>query len=96
VPEVNYTFRAWHDWCHWQGDFDFSLYGECATCNMQIEHVRSFFGVNDQTDGWARLLIAEVIGQRQYFERYRSYIADQRAFAHAYLVDPEFALSRRW
>ena len=37
APEVNYAFRAWHDWCHWMGGFDFSLYGECATCNMQIE-----------------------------------------------------------
>ena len=30
-PEVNYHFRAWHDWCHWQGKHDFSFQGEYAT-----------------------------------------------------------------
>ncbi len=95
-PKINYAFRAWHDWCHWTGEFDFSLSGECATCSLQIEHLRSFYGVNDRTDYWARLLIAEVIGQRRYFEKYQCYITDQRAFARAYLVDRDAALECEW
>lgn len=35
-PRINYAFRAWHDWCHWSGGFDFSLQGETNTCMMQI------------------------------------------------------------
>lgn len=96
APGINHAFRAWHDWCHWQGAFDFSSYGEWATCNLQIQHLRKFFGTNAQTESWARLLIAEIIGQRQYFERYRAYIADQRAFVRAYLLNRDFALNRRW
>lgn len=96
APAINHAFRAWHDWCHWKGEFDFSLYGECATCSMQIDHLRKFFGVNDQTNDWACLLAAEIVGQRRYYEKYRIYVSDQRAFARAYLTDKDFALSRHW
>jgi len=30
-PAVNCAFRAWHDWSHYTGNYDFSLYGESAT-----------------------------------------------------------------
>lgn len=96
APEVNYAFRAWHDWCHWKGEFDFSLSGECATCSLQISQLRKFFGVDDRTAQWARLLVAEVVGQRQYYEKYRTYIADQRAFTRAYMEDRSVALGQRW
>lgn len=94
--QVNFAFRAWHDWCHWKGEYDFSLFGESATCNMQIEQIYAFYGVNDQTQFWAQLLVAEVIGQRCYYERHRQYIHDQRAFATAYMNDPSSALLSKW
>lgn len=34
-PEVNWSFRAWHDWCHWRGGHDTTLEGELACCDMQ-------------------------------------------------------------
>lgn len=95
-PAVNHAFRAWHDWSHWRGGFDFSPQGETATCQMQIEHVYQFFGNNQKTRAWASLLTAEIIGQRQYFERHRTYICDQRAFVRAYLTNPDSALAQRW
>lgn len=93
---ANWAFRAWHDWTHWKGGFDFSLYGESATCNMQIDCLLAFYGVNAATMKWRDYLIAEIIGQRRYYERYKAYLSDQRAFAVAYIKDPVFALSRMW
>lgn len=95
-PEVNYAFRAWHDWCHWKGGYDFSIEGEMATCNMQIEQLYAIFGVSETTKRWSRYIIAEVIGQRRYYERYREYLSDQRAFVTAYMHDPTQALQRKW
>lgn len=43
-PEVNFAFRAWHDWCHWQGRYDFSHEGEHAACAMQGEHLVTVYG----------------------------------------------------
>lgn len=95
-PAVNCAFRAWHDWSHWTGNYDFSLYGESATCCLMIDHLYSFKGLTSETQRWSRLLIAEIIGQRQYYEKYRTYINNQRAFAQAYMASPTAALSRQW
>lgn len=96
MPEVNYAFRAWHDWCHWWGGFDFSMIGETATCGLQIGHLKQFYGRNDQTEVWANLLTAEIIGQRQYYERHGVYVEDQRGFSRAYRRDANLALSSHW
>lgn len=95
-PAVNCAFRAWHDWCHWKGDYDFSLYGESVTCCMQIDQLYTHEGVNANTQKWARFLIAEIIGQRQYYEKYKTYISNQRAFVAKYCFNPTKALSQRW
>ena len=95
-PTVNYAFRAWHDWCHWKGECDFSLNGEMATCCIQLSHVQRFYGLNDRTCYWRSLLIAEMIGQRRYYELHREYVEDQRAFTRAYIADPQAALAAKW
>jgi hypothetical protein len=84
-PEVNYAFRAWHDWCHWRGRHDFSLEGERATCAMQGAHLVALYGESPQTVWWRRILHAEVIGQREYFDRHGVFPDDQRAFVESYL-----------
>jgi len=84
-PEVNYAFRAWHDWCHWRGRHDFSLSGERATCVMQSTHLVALYGESPQTAWWRRILHAEVIGQREYFDRHGVFPDDQRVFVESYL-----------
>ena len=84
-PEVNYAFRAWHDWCHWRGRHDFSLEGERATCAMQRAHLVALYGESPQTHRWRRILQAEVIGQREHFDRHGVFPDDQRAFVESYL-----------
>ena len=85
-PEVNFAFRAWHDWCHWRGRHDFSHMGERAACAMQADHVVTLYGDSPQTRRWRRILQAEIIGQREFFDRHGEFPEDQRAFVAAYLA----------
>jgi hypothetical protein len=91
-PEVNHSFRAWHDWCHWRGGYDFSPEGETAVCDMQCGQLIELYGDSKETRRWADILWAEVVGQRLYYQRHKRYVDDQRGFIEAYLRDPEDAL----
>jgi hypothetical protein len=85
-PDVNYAFRAWHDWCHWRGHHDFSFKGERAACAMQAKHLVALFGDGRCTRQWQRILHAEIIGQREYFDRHGAFPEDQHAFVERYLA----------
>jgi len=92
-PEVNYAFRAWHDWCHWRGQFDFSLAGEIATFQMQAKHLVAIFGDDQRTRWWINILYAEVIGQREFYDEHGCFPENQRAFVERY-VAPHAANTR--
>ena len=83
--EVNYCFRAWHDWCHWRGRFDFSLEGETAVWQMQCDHFRSLFGDSAMTRRWQKILYVEVVEQWLFHERHGYFPDDQMAFTRSYL-----------
>ncbi len=85
-PQVNFAFRAWHDWCHWRGGYDFSYEGERAACTMQGDHLVALYGESPQTRRWRRILQAEIKGQRDYFDRHGEFPADQRGFVESYLA----------
>ena len=89
-PEVNWAFRAWHDWCHYRGAHDFTPEGERSVFELQRSHLLLFYGDSLQTRRWIRILRAEVIGQQEYFYRYGHYPHDQRAFVEVYLKDNHF------
>src|SRR6266436_6008855 len=60
--EVNYAFRAWHDWCHYNGRHAFTVVGERAVFEMQKLHLLLLYGDCAQTRRWIAILRAEVIG----------------------------------
>jgi hypothetical protein len=88
-PEVNYAFRAWHDWCHWRGRHTFTFYGELAAYDMQCAHLVELYGVSDQTKNWQRIVYAEIIGQRLFCDRYGQFPDNQRAFVESFLAYPK-------
>ncbi len=92
-PHVNYAFRAWHDWCHWRGNHDFSLEGEVATCEMQCRQLIARFGDTERTRCWCDIIRAEIIGQGIYYHRHKRFPEDQRAFVGEYVGDPEAAIA---
>jgi len=79
-PEVNWAFRAWHDWAHWAGQFPFDLAGETKAAELQVFHLVKLYGATDRVVGWASLILAEVIGQAFAFDRTGEFPKDQRAF----------------
>jgi hypothetical protein len=83
--EVNYAFRAWHDWCHWRGAHDFSSDGEHAVYETQCSHLVTLYGENEMTRRWQRILYAEIIGQQAYFDRHGIFPINQRAFVQSFL-----------
>jgi hypothetical protein len=85
APEVNYAFRAWHDWCHWQGKYPFTFKGEADVCRMQQAQLCAFNGYGEQTERWCDLLYAEIVEQQDYLIQHGDFPTDQRAFVTAYL-----------
>jgi len=79
-PEVNWAFRAWHDWCHWQGQHDFTLEGEAATAELQCEQLLGLFGDTPRTRRWQRIIQTEIIEQGRHLVIHGAFPGDQRAF----------------
>lgn len=78
--EVNWAYRAWHDWCHWQGTHDFTLEGEAATAEMQSQQLFALYGVTSKTRYWQRIIHADIVAQGQYAAEFGDFPVDQRAF----------------
>jgi hypothetical protein len=87
-PEVNYAFRAWHDWCHWRGRHFFTPEGERAATLMQCDQLVTLYGDTPRTRYWHRIIEAEIIGQTSYREMYGEFPVDQYAFVVDYLANP--------
>ena len=55
---------------------------------MQCEHLIALYGISDQTARWHRILYAEVIGQRLYYDKRGHFPDGQRDFIEAFLQRP--------
>lgn len=83
-PEVNYAFRAWHDWCHLHGNHEFNMSGEYEVSRMQADHLCTLFGYEAFLDWWP-LINAEVNGQARHAAETGQFPTDQMAFDLAYI-----------
>ena len=82
-PIVNNYARAWHDWCHYWGEFDFTPEQELEVCEMQQR------GLPKDWHFEKLLLQAETLGQQEHLAQYGKFPEDQRAFTIDYLkLDP--------
>ena len=84
-PEVNYAFRAWHDWCHLAGNHDFTLEGERAASRMQMVHLIELYGIDARVARWCHIINAEVVGQAEHLRDTGEFPKDQMAFVRSYL-----------
>lgn len=91
-PEVNWAFRAWHDFHHYRLQAEFNPLGERRVAYAQINDVRRLYGHGPIADFIVRLVLCEVLGQLEYHERHNDYPADQWLFAQRYLADPARAV----
>jgi hypothetical protein len=86
-PEINWDFRAWHEWSHFILRAPFDINGELAVAHRQCQDLARVFGHEERTIRWQGLIMAEVYGQALYFKRHGSFPADQVAFDVAYATD---------
>lgn len=68
-PETNWAARAWHDWHHGKHGFDFTLGGERKTAESQARDLIELYGTGPDVVDMVELLLAEVIGQAEFYER---------------------------
>ena len=80
APVVNWAFRAWHDWCHWHGEYPFTLDGEKAACAMQCDQLVALYGDTPRIRRWQQILDADIVGQWHYQAETGRFPADQRLF----------------
>ena len=99
-PVTNWQFRAWHDACHILANADFTFEGEKRAASLQATQVLALDGPSLYDKArWIALIVAEVIGQGEFFIQHNDFPANQRAFVAGYLVEnypellalPEFA-----
>lgn len=83
-PEVNYAYRAWHDACHLQGNFPFTLDGEQAATRLQIRQLELNFG-KELALTWGLLLHCEAVEQTVYYLNTGGFLDDQRAFTVGFM-----------
>lgn len=95
-PEVNYAFRAWHDWTHWQIQAELTPEGERDVCKAQQADLCAVFGkgsLHGKVRGMCLILHAEIVGQVEYEQRHGYFPDDQVRFVREYLKSPAYALS---
>lgn len=90
--EVNYAFRAWHDFHHYRGSFAFTPEGEAKAAMAQAQDLIELYG-GEKAFPWLKLLDAEVNGQARYQELHGRFPTDQVAFDLGYIASPARALN---
>ncbi len=79
-PETNQDFRAWHDWCHWRGQFPFTLDGEKDAVAMQCDNLQTLYGYHADVSKWQLIVRADIIGTFAHREIAGAYPVNQRAW----------------
>jgi len=83
--EINYAFRAWHDFVHFTHKLGFSVLDEIEVCIIQCDQLVKHFGNSLEIQKFISYLQAEIIGQAQYEVFYGEFPIDQCAFVVDYI-----------
>lgn len=94
-PAVNWAFRAWHDYYHWKDRQPFTVVGELMVAFAQCDDIERLFPEHPRLKVWQALVMAEVVGQREYADAHGGrFPTDQHGFVAAWLSDPVAAIKR--
>jgi hypothetical protein len=75
-PTVNHAFRAWHDKLHIEHMATFDLVGEGYIAKLQANALGGVYG---------DIIMAEIVGQAEYFIKNGIFPVDQVSFVKEYL-----------
>lgn len=91
--EINWAFRAWHDFHHWRHQIGFTIIGESDVCRHQIKDLLTLYGPCLRVSRMAEIITAEIIGQTTYQAWHNGeWPNNQPAFIKAYLRNPGAAV----
>lgn len=77
--EINWAFRAWHDWTHYHIRAEFDLVGETRVALQQIADLAKVYGSSFAAK-YKPLIMAEVVGQALHKELVGDFPVNQRTF----------------
>lgn len=77
---VNWAFRFWHDYLHYQHDLTFSFIDEVLVGQFQIDATVLEFGEGSLE---AKLMTADTLGQVLYYKMHEEFVDNQLTFAIA-------------
>jgi hypothetical protein len=81
-PDVNWLFRAWHDYCHIQCNGGFDRDGELAAMRLMCDHINAHPGLTPaQRATFCELVRIEVEGQVDYYMATGQFPENQFDFA---------------
>ncbi|MDE2096219.1 MAG: hypothetical protein KGL39_03170 [Patescibacteria group bacterium] len=83
-PEINWAFRAWHDWTHWRIQAEFDLVGEVEVALRQVKDLTTVYGPAFG-NRYQPIIFAEGIGHTLLKELTGKFPIDQRRFDAAFL-----------
>lgn len=87
-PEVNWAFRAWHDWTHQHHQLPLTFEGENAVAWLQVGHLRDLGLWTPFRQAW---LLSEVVGQAKLLRDTGSFPDDQWEFTISDLYSQGFS-----
>lgn len=95
-PEVNFAFRAWHDYTHLKISAPFDRPGETAVALVQTADMYQRMGYCNNSRRYARIIDAEIVGQLRHQETFGEFPEDQLGFVQAYLKNATRSLITSW
>ena len=86
--ETNIKFRAWHDYTHMTNELGYTFDDESIVAKIQA----AFLPIESDK----KLLLADVIGQGEYFNNFGEFPIDQRRFVATYLTNRNYAINNKF
>ena len=83
--EVNYAFRAWHDFHHVKQSLSFTPEDERQVIACQVNDILALYGDTKISRECIAVLRADGIGQVKYYEKYQDFPQDQAKFVTDYM-----------
>lgn len=87
-PDMNFTFRAFHDFGHLAHRLDFQFKNEMKLGELQANEIYDDLlgtvGI-ERANVVRDIVRAEIIGQIEYYQIHRRYIDDQQTYVKGYL-----------
>jgi len=90
-PYINHLFRACHDKAHYDNNLSFSFKDEKRVAQIQAKGLFKLAREKGFSKKLSynifKIIIVEVTGQIEYYQRYNNFVKNQKAFSERLLIN---------